>query len=472
VRTVNASPNFERTQGSVVIGAFVILMEAIRRLKRDQRGAALVYFTVAVLPLLTVVGIGVDLGRIFLVKQRLANAADAAAIAVGAQSGLTSEEVAALADAFIRVHYPDTIKALGVDNTATQVDVTVTVQVPMVFLQILNTQSIEISVNARALRPQGKLEVALVLDQTGSMGGQRISDLKAAAKDLIDIVVWNNQTADFYAKVALVPYSAAVDVGGYAASVRGTITSGTCSLLGCQFFQFLNALGQLKIFQVTSCVTERTGAQAYTDATPTVALLGPNYTTASNPCPSNTIKPLTNDKTLLKGQIDLLQAAGSTAGHIGLAWGWYLLSPDWGYLWPASQPASYEDLDKLDAKGQPLLQKIIVLMTDGAFNTAYCQGVISKDSGAGSGSSADHINCNATNGASLSQAQTLCGGIKAKGITVYTVGFGIADDTGVRDMMTNCATDTSHAYLASSGDELKQAFREIATKISSLRLSH
>ena len=449
-----------------------MFMRVLQRLKRDERGAVLVYFTVAILPLLTVVGIGVDLGRIFLVKQRLTNAADAAAIAVGAKSNLTTEEASALADAFIRAHYPETVKSFNVDNTALQVNVTVTAEVSTVFLQLLNTQSVQISVHARATRPQGKVEVAMVIDQTGSMAGQKLTDLKVAANDLIDIVVWKNQTADYYAKVALVPYGASVNVGGHAASVRGSIAPGTCLYPGCEYFQFQNPAGQQKVFQVNSCVTERTGAQAYTDAAPTVALVGPNYTTASNPCPANGIVPLTNDKSLLKSQIDLLSAAGSTAGHIGLAWGWYLLAPSWGYLWPASQPAPYEELGKVDAKGTPLLQKIIVLMTDGAFNTAYCQGVISKDSGAGAGSSSDRINCDATNGSSFSQTQTMCGNVKATGITIFTVGFGISGDKQVTDMMTNCATDASHAYLAATGPELRLAFQEIATKISSLRLTN
>jgi hypothetical protein len=111
-------------------------------------------------------------------------------------------------------------------------------------------------------------------------------------------------------------------------------------------------------------------------------------------------------------------------------------------------------------------------MTDGAFNTAYCQGVISKDSGPGSGSDSDHINCNAPNGSSFAQAKTLCSNAKATGITVYTIGFGVGEDVMAKDVMAQCATDASHAYLAATGDELRQAFREIATKISALRLSN
>jgi hypothetical protein len=202
--------------------------------------------------------------------------------------------------------------------------------------------------------------------------------------------------------------------------------------------------------------------------------VGPNYPPdTNNPCPPTAIVPLTNDKALLKDNIDSLTPVGSTAGHIGLAWGWYLLSPNWGHLWPAgSQPAPYEELGKRDAKGYPLLQKIIVLMTDGEFNTAYCNGVISKDSGSGSGPGADHINCNAPNGNSFAQAENLCGGVKATGITVFTVGFALGADLNARGVLARCATDDSHAYEASTGEELRQAFRDIAKRIATLRLTN
>jgi Flp pilus assembly protein TadG len=453
-----------------VIGRLLgVFARCLRGLREDECGAALVYFTVAIVPLLTVVGVAVDLGRIYLVKQELINAADAAAIAVGAQTNLTTDEANSLAQSFIKAHYPGNLKSFNVSNAAAQVDVSVTAQVTMVFMQILNTQSVDVSAKASAVRPQGKLEIALVLDETGSMAGQRIADLKAAAKDLIDVVVWDNQSDDYYSKVAIVPYAAGVNVGTYAASVRGSIAGGTCLLPGCQFFQFVNISGQVHVNQVSTCVSERTGLQAFTDAAPTVALVGSNYPFTTGDCPTNTIVPLTNNKTALKGAVDSLVTSGGTAGHIGLAWGWYLLSPNWGYLWPASQPAPYSDLGKLDARGLPLLQKIIVLMTDGAFNTAFCNGVVSKDSPNGG---SNRINCNAPNGSSFVQAQTLCGNVKATGITVFTVGFDVGSDKSAQDFLAKCATDASHAYLTSSGDELRQAFREIATKISALRLTN
>ena len=86
-------------------------------------------------------------------------------------------------------------------------------------------------------------------------------------------------------------------------------------------------------------------------------------------------------------------------------------------------------------------------MTDGEYNTKY------------SGSS------------SATQARALCTAMKAKGVTVYTVGFAISAG-GEADMtMAQCATDDEHYYSADDPDALRSAFRDIALKIATLRLT-
>ena len=52
------------------------------------------------------------------------------------------------------------------------------------------------------------------------------------------------------------------------------------------------------------------------------------------------------------------------------------------------------------------------------------------------------------------------------------LGFLVIDDQRARDLMSSCATDASHFYVATNGDALKAAFRDIALKISKLRLTH
>jgi len=82
------------------------------------------------------------------------------------------------------------------------------------------------------------------------------------------------------------------------------------------------------------------------------------------------------------------------------------------------------------------------------------------------------INCNAPNGNSTQQARALCQNMKATGITVYTVGFQLPANGQSVDTLRQCASDPDKFFSAENGDQLKQAFREIALRISALYLAN
>ena len=70
-----------------------------------------------------------------------------------------------------------------------------------------------------------------MLDVTGSMCTpcSKIDAAKSAAKDLIDIVIWDDQS-QFTSRVALAPFAEAVNVGTVLAPlVRGTVTNNNSS---------------------------------------------------------------------------------------------------------------------------------------------------------------------------------------------------------------------------------------------------
>jgi Flp pilus assembly protein TadG len=238
-----------------------------------------------------------------------------------------------------------------------------------------------------------------------------------------------------------------------------------CTLYGCTYYYFRNASNGWNTYKVNNCTSERTNGDAYTDTAPSTSLLGFQYTSGGSDCLSQTIQPLTSDKDTLHALANSLTASGSTAGHLGLAWGWYMISPNWAYLWPAaSRPAAY---------GRSNLIKAVILMTDGEFNSAYCNGVIAKDSGSGSGSGSSHINCNATNGNSQSQAEDLCDAIKApaNNTVLYTVGFDLGNNNNALTFLQDCASTPDDFYQADTGSALEDAFRQIAQKLNELRLS-
>src|SRR3546814_5547134 len=103
-------------------------------------------------------------------------------------------------------------------------------------MRVLGTDSTDVAATAEATLSSRDVEVSLVLDVTGSMLiDDRIVDLRAAANELVDIVVQDFQVP-FYSKIALVPYSAAVNVGDYAEDVRGSYTNNTCTQPTCRYF--------------------------------------------------------------------------------------------------------------------------------------------------------------------------------------------------------------------------------------------
>ena len=125
------------------------------------------------------------------------------------------------------------------------------------FLALVGIPYLSASLTTEAVIAAGgnagsNLEVSLMLDTTGSMSGQKIEDLKLAAKDLIDIAVWADQS-QYTSKIALAPFSSRVNVGAYIDKISDVQTKRTFS--------------GTELTGIT-CVTERTGPEAFTDAQP------------------------------------------------------------------------------------------------------------------------------------------------------------------------------------------------------------
>ena len=169
-----------------------------------------------------------------------------------------------------------------------------------------------------------------------------------------------------------------------------------------------------------------------------------------NTCPSAAIMPLMgrSKQNNIITTIGSLSPGGSTAGHIGAAWGMYMLSPNWSNIFSGnSQPGAYND---------PLVSKNFVLMTDGLFNTSYLSGL-------SAGSSAATTE-------SYRQFDAICSNMKANGINVYTIGFGLDDATAAAEL-SKCASSSSNFFPVANGTQLQAAFSQIVDKLNTLRLT-
>ena len=239
-----------------------------------------------------------------------------------------------------------------------------------------------------------------------------------------------------------------------------------CGRDGCQWRVYRNAsTGAMKTYEISTCATERVGAEKDSDVSPTSGHVGrsyPNPAVGNNTaCPrsTNALQPLTSNKSDLNTVINALQADGYTAGQIGLAWGWYTVSPNFNSLWSSNTAGAYVPRDTL---------KAVILMTDGEFNASYCSGVLGRDADFGG---VERITCNATNGDPFDQAAALCSAMKAQAVVVYTVGFQIASGGDAARILKNCASGPDYAFLPASGADLKADFAAIGRDITRLRIS-
>ena len=607
-----------------------------KRFAGDVRGNVAMLFGLSLPVLILMTFGGVDIHRMSTVRVNLQDALDAAALAAARSPYTTNADLQRVGLAALKANlqaYPNvtleegqtSFVLTGDDVVVADARVQVKTLVANIFLppygQLMDDY-LPVGSHSEVDRSSRNLEVALVLDVTGSMSGQRILDLKQAAKELVDIVVQPVQTP-YYSKLALVPYSMGVNLGSNANAVRGTPTGSTnitgavinftgseksisaatkerpveitssnhgfnnndvvwitgasgmtqlnnkayqvrnktsntfelytlsgyrvdgrywgtysgnakvrrcqnndcsvtitsnghgltnnqyvhitgvngmtqlnnetylvgnvttntftidpnldgltpytsggkawCAQQGCTYFAFENMYGDLQTHQISNCVTERTGTQAYTDASPSSSRVGRSYPSASsNPCLGATILPLSSNKNTLKSTIDGYNVEGSTAGQIGIGWGWYMVSPNFNYLWPSSSAANYNTAKTL---------KAVIIMTDGEFNTPYCSGVISRQAGSGSGSNTGKINCDADNGDPFDQGKAMCAAMKNRGVLVYTVGFQIEPGGNAADLLRTCASTPANFFLPANGGDLSEAFAAIGRDITQLRIS-
>jgi Flp pilus assembly protein TadG len=444
------------------------LPQGLKSFGADQSGNVGMIFGGTLMLMATVVGGAIDYGRATNARAQTQTALDAASLAGGRvlQLGGTTAKAVDVAKKVYAAHTSnlasdDTVTFPLPTNGSTSITPAGSVKVATPFLSLIGIEKIGVvadagTVSGSCVGPTCQngsntgtsIEISLMLDTTGSMcdgsnqsqpctSGPKIDAMQAAAKDLVDIVIWQDQSK-YTSKVALAPFANNVNVGTYYNAVTG--------LTGTR-----------------NCVVERVGVNEFTDVSPAGAgSASTNNTlvpsTGTNGCGEATsIVPLTADKDKLKTAIDGLVAQNATAGALGTAWAWYLLSPEWSNVFTGSAaPLPYSQLTELSEENKPKLRKIAILMTDGDYNTHQL---------------------NITDAQVQAKAVALCTAMKAKGITVYTIGFQVGSTaaTTLKACASSHVIDTGESvksfYDATTATALQAAFRDIALQISKLRLT-
>lgn len=411
----------------------------LKQALNNTEGSVTILFTFCATVLLLSLVISADYARAIFVSQKLTTALDAAALA-GAKlldsDDVNDSDIRNRADNFFNAE----VLRIGaqnvtmvkipplVDRASNTVTTRVNATIKTYFGGFVGIPNIYLNKTSTVSYKMRKIELAMALDITGSMSEvpagdtrSKIDSLRISATSLAN-TLYARAVNDTSVRIALAPYSAGVNADSYASQVtNGLITSG--------------------------CVVERPGANNTTDAIAYgIDALVPE---PSGTCPGATIVPLTgvsksNDIT---SEISSFSAGGSTAGHIGTAWAWYMVSPNWASVFTGKNAPEPFSIDVI---------KSVVIMTDGLFNTSYLGGYAANSQPAIDESYAQYL--------------ALCAGMKAQGINVYTVLFGLADPVAEAKMMT-CASAPGNYYTAANGSQLDVAFQQIADKLNNLRIT-
>ncbi len=200
-----------------------------RRLWADRRGAIAPMAAVSLIPALIGVGAAMDVSRLISSKTALQDAVDSANLALGRMPQTsTTAEMQDKARAWIEANTSEA----GIQNlvvkppvrTTGQIQLDVTGRVPTTFSQFLGLDFMAVEGHSTVKYGTSHVELALVLDNTGSMAQDgKLDALKVAANTLVNsLEASSNLSGDANAlKIGVVPFSMTVNVGS---QYKGQIT--------------------------------------------------------------------------------------------------------------------------------------------------------------------------------------------------------------------------------------------------------
>ena len=465
--------------------------QRLREFGGDKSGSFAV-LTGAILAVIVLsAGYAVNIAQLYNVRSSLQQALDAAVTSTARDittGVIKPDDARGMVELFLKANGDPTfmggdrlvLEELTVDRVQNTIEATGYVDVDLYFPLFGLSNERRVKNLSAAIYSDKKVEVAMMLDVTGSMGGQKIEDLKDAAANAVEQLLASQDEKNPRVRVAIVPYAEAVNTGDLYDAVFIEKKGG--SNLPPAIDQAVSASADDRI---DNCATERKmedGAADFSDDGPYAErtyfdskkkkdrtyLARVNRDDRLDVCPEAELIALTANKQKLLDTIDDFEADGVTAGGIAAQWGYYMLSPEWRDAIKAAGmgagPANH------DAKK---VVKVAILMTDGQFNTAFA-GV--KDS-----SDRDNQPQMDQGKKARSYAESICANMKTDGIEVFTIGFAL-DERGMsrdereqaKSVLKTCSSpDTSsikHFFEASTGEELDAAFRAIIANTERLAI--
>jgi Flp pilus assembly protein TadG len=453
------------------------LLSTISRFAKHKEGAVLPFVGIVSLVLIGATGFGIDAARMMLMHSSLQRAIDAGALSTVARLDKTT--IDAQLRKFTVANFNDgqigaTLDSLTWTLSSDEKTLTVngTASAPTSLMSVLGVETMTTSAQSVIERSTSGLELALVLDNTGSMAGAGLTSLKTAANTLVNTLYGDKPVAEgLY--VGIVPFSQTVNVGK---AHTGWLNAGSLDALDWGTTSW------------NGCVEAQSSADDITDVVPSDKPLTPYYwadgdyndwisvngkkktydstlneTNGPNKnCPAEVTR-LTPEKAKVVDAITSMKAVGNTHINFGALWGWRMLSPKWRGLWGGDMTTFELPLDY----NTPHMNKAAVIMTDGentmssTVYTAYGMLADKKLGTSNSGSAVTELN---------NRLSKVCTAMKNAGVIIYTIAFN-GPDTATQNLMRGCASQNAFYFNSPTSAALQVAFKQIGDSLSNLRVT-
>lgn len=451
----------------------------IRQFGSADRGGIAIWLAVATMVVGALFGSAIDFGRWISARNHTQRAIEAAKVAGARALSLSPGDHASAVRTARKAYEAAVWDRLTTDSDS--VDFAVTrdgramatsgnVEIAMPFVSLVGPARIPLlraSSHAGGIIPtvagpppkdtsRSDLEVAVMVDISGSMAGWRLAATQTGLEALVDGTIWP-QPARFKARMSLVP------VSGDIRPPAGLANALEPSRPGFKAVDRSGWWSSEAWFAASACVggdgSDATGPTF--DKPPSAKLPlrrayqpAPAAGDTSAPCAAPSaagVVPLTSSRTELSKAIGALSAEGETALDAGISWAGFMLSPAWG--------PSFGDGMAPGPFLLPSLRKVAVIVTDGGFAVA-AQPVQAP---AASDAETDVV------GAGIRQyrnAMHNCAELKKRGVEIHVIGIALDSDLPGSLLVKACASDRSKAHFVNDADALRQALAGVSADIA------
>src|SRR6056297_1542088 len=357
----------------------------------DEEGTVTAFSFVVFIMMLVMGGIALDTMRQETARASLQSTLDRAVLA-GAQASTNTQARGVIEDYFDTAGLSAYLLAeedddIDIKLNSAKVSARAVRIVDTYLMKFANVDQLQSSAGATAEVTIPKLEVAMVLDNSGSMQGTRLTALRPAAVEFVQTVMENTEERD--AVISIVPYSWSVSPPKSLFEALNVSTTHQYSR--CLEFRDADydsaAMNPATVYQQMLYTSKRgttfgdLSNDAFADG------WGDTYNQTCYPEDFFQILPYATKQSVIEGKINSLQAAGSTSTNEGIKWGAALLDPAFAPIVSDLQVAqtvidedgdtvTYHDVDPLLTNmpatydtGDTL--KVMLIMSDGKNDYSY-----------------------------------------------------------------------------------------------------